>query len=84
MSQYQVLRDSARALGLRVAVAGACIAALVSLSQDAPLAIAAARGGVTLLAGLVALRLGLYALGKALELDRSAERARAKREVERS
>ena len=86
MSQHQALRDSARALGLRVAVAGACLAALVSLIQHAPLAIAAARGGVTLLTGLVALRLGLFALGKAIELDRSAELERAKgghREAER-
>ena len=78
MSQHQALRDSARSLGLRIAVAGACLAALVSLVQHAPLAIATARGGVTLLAGLVALRLGLFALGKAVELDRSAELERKK------
>jgi hypothetical protein len=59
---------------MRVAVAGATLVALVSLVRHAPLSLAALRGGATLVALLVALRLGLAALEHAAAQDRAARR----------
>jgi hypothetical protein len=61
----QELRQAAHALGLRFAVAGACLVALLSLRQQAPLGLACLRGLATLLLLAAGARLGSLALSRA-------------------
>jgi hypothetical protein len=60
---------TAQELGRRFAVAGALVAALVTLFQHAPVWLACLRGGGTLLVLASATRLGTAALSRALVCD---------------
>ena len=79
-SSERDLRDAARALGLRLAAAGGCSVALLALWHHVPVWLASLQGAAALLALALVARLGAFALGRALELDR---RARATREEAR-
>jgi hypothetical protein len=61
----QGLSQAARALGLRFAVASACLVALLSLRQQAPLGLSCLRGLATLLLLAAGARLGSLALARA-------------------
>ena len=63
------LSNAWRALGHRIAVAGACAVALFSLFLHVPPTTAALRGAGTWLALLFATRLGVLALRQALRLE---------------
>jgi len=67
------LRSAWRSLGHRLAVAGGCVAALVSLLNHAPVLNASLRGVVAYAAVLIVARLGLFALQYSLRLERTAE-----------
>ncbi len=68
------LRSAWRSLGHRVAVAGGCLVALVSLFHHVPLSTASLRGGAAYLAARLIARWGLLALEQAL--GRAGARAR--------
>jgi len=70
------LRDAASALGRRLAAAGGCSVALLSLWQHAPVWLACLRGGAALAALGIGARLGVFALARALELDRGTATVR--------
>ena len=66
------LRQTWRSIGRRAAVAAGSLAALLSLLYRAPLTTAALRGFAAWAAVLAIVKLGLFALERAVELD-SAE-----------
>jgi len=67
------LRDLCTSLGHRIAVAGGCLVALLSLLNHVRVSTAAVRGGLTFLAVLLVARWGFAALCQAHALD-EAER----------
>ncbi|MEW6073163.1 MAG: hypothetical protein AB1726_11315 [Planctomycetota bacterium] len=62
-----------RSLSHRLAVAGGCLAALVSLLNHVPVRTASLRGAVAYAAVLVVAKLGLFALERALALEARKE-----------
>lgn len=60
------LRSTWRSLGCRVAVAGGCLVALVSLFHHVPVSTASLRGGVAFVALRLIARWGLFAVEQAL------------------
>jgi hypothetical protein len=74
-------RAAVRALGRRLAAAGALLVALLSLCGHAPVWLACLRGAATLFVLALGARLGAAALGKALEFDRARARATAREEA---
>lgn len=76
----QEARGMARELGGRIAAAGALVVALVSLIQHAPLWLASLRGAATLLILAAGNRVGVAALGRAMDSD--LERVQSKKEKE--
>ena len=66
-----LLREAWRSLSHRLAVAAGSFVALLSLFHHVPIPTASMRGGATYLAVLLASRLGLLALLRAMELDRT-------------
>ncbi len=62
-----------RSLGHRFAVAGGCLAALISLLNDAPVLTASLRGAAAYAVVLVVAKLGLVALEHTLALEKRAQ-----------
>jgi hypothetical protein len=63
------LQSAWRPLARRVAVAGGCFAALVSLLNHVPVSVASMRGAAAFVVLLVIARLGLAALSASLAAD---------------
>ena len=70
-SRSRAASEAVRALGLRLAAAGALVVALVSLLQHAPLWRACLHGGVTLVILTFGTRLGTVALARAIDCDQA-------------
>ena len=68
------LQTAWRPLARRVAVAGGCFTALVSLLNHTPVSVASMRGAATFAAVLVIARLGLQAVSASLAADQRAGR----------
>jgi hypothetical protein len=68
--------EAARDVLRRLSAAGALVVALVSLLQHAPVWIACARGVATLVVLGFGTRFGVWALERALDFDRAAERSK--------
>ena len=69
------LQATWRSLGHRLAVAGACLAALISLLNHVPLYTASLRGVVAYAAVLVVAKLGLFALERSIAIEERAKEA---------
>jgi hypothetical protein len=67
------LQTTWRSLAHRAAVAGGCLAALISLFHHVPVSTASLRGATAYAVVLLVARLGLFALERALEFDAQAE-----------
>jgi len=66
------LQTAWRPLARRVAVAGGCFTALVSLLNHTPVSVASLRGAATFAAVLVISKLGFQAVSASLAADRRA------------
>ncbi len=66
-----LLRAAWRSLSHRLSVAAGSFVALLSLFHHVPIPTASMRGAATYFAVLLASRLGLFALQRAVELDRT-------------
>ncbi len=67
------LQATWRSLAHRAAVAGGCLAALISLFHHVPVSTASLRGAAAYAVVLLVARLGLYALEHALALEARQE-----------
>ena len=67
------LQGTWQSLAHRLAVAGGCLAALISLLNDVPVSMASLRGAAAYAAVLVVAKLGLIALLRAVSIEEQAE-----------
>ena len=67
------LRTAWQSLGHRLAVAGGCLAALISLLNHVPVLTASLRGAAAYAVVLVVAKVGLFALERALALEARME-----------